>query len=213
MLLDMRRPYTQVFEADAEVTVVKVPRQALEARLGSVAALTSRTISPDNPIAPLASSFLSALAMRIDKLDAATGGKIAEQTLDLLALAFSVDAQRTTLTLSSARAMTLIRLKSVIERRLHDPDLKPATAAAEVGISIRYANTLLLEEGTSLERYIVRRRLERIRGLLEDPSQRRRAIGEIAFACGFSDFSHFSRRFKAMFGVSPGEYRKRERAA
>jgi AraC-like DNA-binding protein len=210
LLLDMRRPYTQVIEGDTQAIVAKIPRLALETRLGSVAALTSRTMSPDNPVAALASSFLSALVTRIDGLDDLTAGKLAEQTLDLLALAFSVEMQKGTPTLSSARAMTLLRLKSVIERRLHDPDLKPATAASETGMSIRYANALLLTEGTSLERYIIRRRLERTRGLLEDPGHGHKAIGEIAFACGFSDLSHFARRFKAEFGVSPSEYRRQE---
>ena len=44
-----------------------------------------------------------------------------------------------------------------------------------------------------------------------DPRRAHRTIGEIAFAWGFSDLSHFGRRFKAEFGVSPGEYRRRER--
>ena len=76
--------------------------------------------------------------------------------------------------------------------------------AAETGISVRYANTLLSAEGSSLERYILNRRLERCRRALEDPRHAHRTIGEIAFAWGFSDLSHFARRFKAKFGVSPG---------
>jgi AraC family transcriptional activator of tynA and feaB len=33
-------------------------------------------------------------------------------------------------------------------------------------------------------------------------------IGEIAFSWGFSDHSHFTRRFRAAFGMSPGECRR-----
>ena len=83
--------------------------------------------------------------------------------------------------------------------------------AAETGISVRYANTLLSAEGSSLERYILNRRLERCRRALEDPRHAHRTVGEIAFAWGFSDLSHFARRFKAKFGVSPGEYRRQEK--
>ncbi len=83
--------------------------------------------------------------------------------------------------------------------------------ATEAGISIRYANALLSVEGTSLERCILDRRLERCRRALEDPRQAHRTIGDIAFAWGFSDLSHFTRRFKAEFGVSPGEYRRQEK--
>ena len=211
VLLDTGRPYTQVFQTSTRTIVLKIPREALEARLGSVAPLTARTMEAASPIAGLAWGFLSMLPGRLDTLDGPVGLTIAEQALDLVALAFSVETQQSGSTLSSSRATTLLRLKSVIESRLCEPDLRPAAVAAEAGISIRYANTLLSAEGTSLERYILDRRLERCRRALEDPRQAHRTIGEIAFAWGFSDLSHFTRRFKAEFGVSPGEYRRQEK--
>lgn len=207
-LLDTRRPFTEVFQTCTKTTVVKVSREALEARLGSVAALTARTMAADNPIAGLASGFLSMLPMHLDALDGPGGIKIAEQVLDLVALAFSVETQQSGPSLSSPRTIALLRLRSVIEARLCEPDLKPAAVAAEAGISVRYANALLSTEGTSVERYIFDRRLERCRRALQDPGQAHRMIGEIAFAWGFSDLSHFGRRFKAEFGCSPGEYRR-----
>jgi AraC-like DNA-binding protein len=133
---------------------------------------------------------------------------IAEQALDLVSLALAADAEAANVTLSSRRAVTLTLLKSAIEARLHDPELRPAGAAAAAGISVRYANALLAEEDTGLERYIIDRRLQRCRRALEDPAQAHRMIGDIAYSWGFSDLSHFGRRFKAAFGCSPGDYRR-----
>ena len=172
VLLDTGRPYTQVFQTRTRTMVLKIPREALEARLGSVGPLTARTMEAANPIAGLAWGFLSMLPGRLDTLDGPVGVTIAEQALDLVALAFSSETQQSGSTLSSSRATTLLRLKSVIESRLCEPDLKPAAVAAEAGISIRYANTLLSAEGTSLERYILDRRLERCRRALEDRGRR-----------------------------------------
>ena len=104
-----------------------------------------------------------------------------------------------------------MRLKQVIKARLADPELKPAAVAAEAGISLRYANALLSPEGTSLERYIMARRLERCRRALDDPMQTHRMISEIAFSWGFSDLSHFARRFRKAFGISPSEFRRQIR--
>ena len=73
---------------------------------------------------------------------------------------------------------------------------------------MRYANALLSQQGTSLERLIVSRRLDRCRRALEDPAQGHRAIGEIAYDWGFGNQSHFNRRFKAEFGCSPSDYRR-----
>ena len=47
----------------------------------------------------------------------------------------------------------------------------------------------------------------RSRQALEDPAQRTRTVSDIAYSFGFSDLSHFARRFKAEFGRSPSECR------
>jgi AraC-like DNA-binding protein len=111
--------------------------------------------------------------------------------------------------LSSGAAVALLKLRTAIENRLMDPRLDPTAAAAAAGISVRYANHLLSQQGTSLERLIVSRRLERCRRTLEDARQSHRTISEIAYAWGFSDLSHFNRRFKAAFGCTPRDYRRR----
>ncbi|MCZ7593504.1 MAG: helix-turn-helix domain-containing protein [Hyphomicrobium sp.] len=74
---------------------------------------------------------------------------------------------------------------------------------------MRYANDLLSGENSSVERYILHRRLERCRRALEDPLQAHRMIGEIAFGWGFSDLSHFTRRFRSAFGMTPSDCRRR----
>jgi len=96
-----------------------------------------------------------------------------------------------------------------IENRLSDPMLDPSSAAAAAGISVRYANVLLAEQGTSLQRLIVSRRLDHCRRALEDPAQAKRTITDIAFAWGLSDLSHFDRRFKTEYGCSPRDCRQR----
>ena len=109
------------------------------------------------------------LPERIDTLDANAAPKIAEQALDLVALAFSAEARSNGVNLSYPRAAALTMLKAAIESRLHDPNLKPVTAAAAAGISVRYANALMTQERTGLEGYIIARRLERCRRALDDP--------------------------------------------
>jgi AraC-like DNA-binding protein len=149
------------------------------------------------------------LAARADAIDGPAGARLVQQALDLVALAFETESKSGPAALSSSRTTTLLRLKAIIEARLYDPALKPALAAAATGISVRYANALLAEEATSLERFIVERRLHHCRQALEDPAQASRTVTAIAYTCGFSDASHFTRRFKALFGRSPSECRPR----
>jgi AraC-like DNA-binding protein len=211
-LLDPRRPFTGAFEKRGRIISIRVPRQDLDARTGNAAELASRALHSREPVAGLAFGFLAMLPDRIDALETAAAAKIADHALDLVTLAFSAQSRSGGFTLSSRRAVMLTMLKRAIEARLHDPELRPAVAAAAAGISVRYANALLAEDDSGLERYIIGRRLERCRRALEDPAQDYRMISEIAFSWGFSDLSHFIRRFKAEFGCPPGEYRQLARA-
>ena len=212
--MDPQGPFTGRYGEGGRLLSVRMPRQDLEARTGNAAALSCRALDGNGPVTALAFGFLTMIPDRLDGLDdAAAAAKIADQALDLVTLAFAMESKSNGVTLSSPRAMALMVLKGAIEARLHDPELKPAVAAAAAGISVRYANALLAQEDTCLERYIIARRLERCRRALEDPTHANRMIGEIAFSWGFADLSHFIRRFKAEFGCTPGEYRKNTQRA
>lgn len=56
--------------------------------------------------------------------------------------------------------------------------------------------------GTSPYRYSVMRRLDVARGWLRDA----RPLAETAHEAGFADQAHFTRTFKAAFGMTPGRY-------
>jgi AraC family transcriptional activator of tynA and feaB len=60
-------------------------------------------------------------------------------------------------------------------------------------------------------RLIQSRRLERCHKALNDPLQFHRSVSEIASAWGFVDMTHFSRRFKAAYGILPSELRRRSK--
>jgi AraC-like DNA-binding protein len=57
--------------------------------------------------------------------------------------------------------------------------------------------------GTSPYRYLLMRRLKFAR----EQIARRRPLGEVALDAGFADQAHFSRLFKATFGLTPARYR------
>lgn len=209
-IVDTRRAFDLNLSDRSCAIVITVPPRDLEARVGNIAAFTGHVIEGDDPVGGLAISFLSMLPERVDMLDDATALKVSDTALDLTALALSSSAcSQRSLAVSSAKTAALSRLKATIESRLSDPQLKPQSAAAYTGISVRYANALLATENTSLERYILDRRLERCRRALEDPGQMHRTTCEIAFSWGFADISHFGRRFKERFGAPPTEYRRR----
>jgi len=100
------------------------------------------------------------------------------------------------------------RICSVIKARFADTDLTPASVATECGISIRYLQKLFTARGTTCSHYISSVRLEHASRRLHRRSSLKTAepLGEIAHACGFHDYAHFSRKFRERFGHPPSAY-------
>ena len=59
-------------------------------------------------------------------------------------------------------------------------------------------------EGSSLEQYVVRQRVEAARTLLRDGLP----VGRVASLLGYSNLGHLSRQFQRETGTSPSEYRR-----
>jgi AraC family transcriptional regulator, positive regulator of tynA and feaB len=205
-LLDPRLPHTATFDSNSEMLCFKIPRSMLEARIGYTHRVALRSLGKDSAVGRFTSQYLASLPAHADLFEAGHE-LIREQALDLIALSLGAATNEQASTVSASRALHLLTLRSAIEARLQDASLTPVEAAAATGISVRYANALLAEQGTSLGRYIQDLRLERCRKILEDPTQAHRTLTEIAFAWGFSDQSHFSRAFKSAYGVTPREFR------
>jgi AraC-like DNA-binding protein len=70
--------------------------------------------------------------------------------------------------------------------------------------SLRQVHAICADLGSSFGRMLLATRLEAVRQAMIEGSGER--IGTIAFACGFSDPSHFARAFRARFGVAPRDY-------
>ena len=207
-LLDPLLPYEGRFSGDAKLLVLKAPRRALEARVGTTVDMVIRPLTASEAEHRLTSGFLAMLPAAAGQLAPAATETIKDQTLDLIAISLAKVQERPKPYLSSVRASALMKVRTAIEARLADPSLNPETVAAAAGVSVRYANALLAQAGTSIVRLILSRRLERCHRALKDPLQAHRTVSEVAFAWGFVDMTHFGRRFKEAYGILPSELRR-----
>jgi AraC family transcriptional activator of tynA and feaB len=207
-LLDPLLPYTARFSSGSKLLVLKVPRRALEARVGNTRAMVLRPIKASEAEHGWTLSCLAMLSSVTGNMAPAVEEIAKDQTLDLFAVSLMNVMGRLIPRVSSARYMALLKVRAAVEARLSDSTLDAPTVAGAAGVSVRYANALLAEEDTSIMRLIQARRLSRCRNALEDPSQNHRTVSEIAYGWGFSDMTHFGRSFKAMYGVLPRDFRK-----
>jgi len=76
------------------------------------------------------------------------------------------------------------------------------TLAREVGLSpAHFARAFRESLGRAPHQYLLARRLERARRLLETTSA---TLSDIAQRTGFADQAHFTKLFKRAFGTTPG---------
>ncbi len=100
------------------------------------------------------------------------------------------------------------RLRGVIDKGFADPEFGPPEVAARTGISLRYLQKLFMQHGTTCAELIYSLRLDHAARLLGRRESLRTAqpLSEIAYACGFRDYTHFARRFRRRFGHPPGAH-------
>lgn len=113
----------------------------------------------------------------------------------------------------SLRASARDRVRAYVDANLRDPAMTLDRVAAAVGCSKRNLHKLFRDEGETLAAYIWQARLARIREDLAAPALRARSITDIAFEWGFSSAAHFSRSFRARYGIAPRGYRALAAAA
>ncbi len=96
-------------------------------------------------------------------------------------------------------------IQDLIESRL-DADLTLQELAAEIGYSrSHFLRMFRATTGMTPHRYVLKRRVERARQLLEGLEF---SIAEVAIICGFSSQAHLTLAFRKEFGITPTEYRR-----
>ncbi|WP_066361251.1 helix-turn-helix domain-containing protein [Herbidospora mongoliensis] len=206
-IYDTDRPYSLDFDQPTRLVVLMFPRTMLGLSQDRVDLLSCTSIPSDTGIGALVAPFLLRLAAQLDEVEVRGGARLAANVVDLIATMLAARLDATPADPDAARRAMLLRITTYIEGHLGDPGLDPAQVAAAHHISTRYLHKLFNAEGTTVAAWIRERRLERCVRDLRDPHQPGRPVSAIGAQWGFPDASHFSRLFKAAYGLSPRDYR------
>jgi AraC-like DNA-binding protein len=208
VLYDMTRPFRISFPGNFVRTTLLFPRAALLRRLGAAERFIGRSIDGTLGVGGMLSPLVRELPSRLDTIPVSVRERVADNLLDLIATALLSDGEGAPL----SAGMTLVRAKLWIETHLGEA-LSAERIAAGCRLSARHLNRLFEREGTSLMRYVWEQRLARCHRDMTDPALRGRPVGEIAFAAGFNDLSHFSRSYRVRYGCAPRDARRASVAA
>lgn len=162
-----------------------------------------------SPVYQLVASHIMAMTNDAPALSADSAARELGAASIELVRALLASAARDQRHARAAMAETLLtQVRTYIRRHLDDPNLGPDTIAAAHNISVRYLYRLCSNADFSLEQWIIGQRLEGARAELTDPHSRHRSVAVVGERWGFSSPAHFSRRFRATYGVSPRDWRR-----
>jgi AraC-like DNA-binding protein len=207
MVSDLTAPYTFSWAGAGGSRAFQIPYDQL-----GLAPEVIRTAAPRvrrSPLHDLVRLHLRRVAADADRLaDDAAATALGTATTELVrALLVSVGSAGRRVTRDVREDTLLTRALTWARQHLTDPDLDAEGIAAAHNVSVRQLYKVCAAGGVSLEQWLIAERLELARAELVSPSGRHRSIAAVALGCGFADPSHFARRFRAAYGLSPRECR------
>lgn len=188
---------------DTRTLTVKVPLRLLGMPESMVA--PALTLIGTSPLAPLFWHHLAGVRRAADDLNDAAATSLGTSTLALtralLASTAGDDVGREAL-----EDVLLMRVKAYVSQHLGDTDLDASRIAAEHHVSVRQLYKVCARSDLHLEQWIIRERLGRAHEELARASTADVSVAGVAHRWGFKSVSHFARRFRAAYGMSPREW-------
>lgn len=129
----------------------------------------------------------------------------ATHVYDLIALA--IRATEEGRKIANQRGLGAARLQAIKADLVQNVTLHLDELATRHGISPRYVQMLFEEVGTTYSDFTLERRLDAARRILTSPRYAVWSVTAIAFEVGFGDLSHFNRRFKRRYLMTPSDMR------
>jgi AraC-like DNA-binding protein len=206
---DADHPPSLELPGGARLKVFLVSREALGLPEQALRAVLTAPVSRSSRLGALLSPFLSELADTISVSPPAIGGMLSWNAVNLLATLATERSGEASADPPDTQSPLLSRILGYVDRHLADPDLCPEGIATAHHISVRYLHKLFQDEDMTVGRWIQRRRLEECRRDLLHRVRGRRTIAAVAARWGFLSAPHFSRVFRAAYGMSPSEWRQR----
>lgn len=205
---DPRDTATGRHGAGSDGLILQVPHAALPFPEPEIRRLLAARIAGRQGVAALLGDLLRGVVIRSDELSAADVGRLSTVIVDFVIAVLAHELEVDPIpSLTDPGGTLVLEIRAFIEQRLGQADLSPAVIAAAHHISLRQLYRMFQQEGQTVGGWIRQRRLERCRRALADPRLEGVPINAIAARWGFPNDSHFSRTFRAAFGVTPAAYR------
>ncbi|MFJ9607950.1 helix-turn-helix domain-containing protein [Kitasatospora sp. NPDC101176] len=207
VLYDTARPYSLDYPERFRTHLFHLPRRLLGVSEGELRQVAGTAVTPGEGCGSVLLPFLGTLAASAHSYPAPIGDRLAGSVADLLSTLVGQLTGRAVEEPEAPNDHLVRRIRAHIDRHLQDPGLSPESVAGAHHISVRYLHRLFEGEGLTVSRFVQRRRLEACAEELARRGRTAPTVSSVAQRWGFVNPAHFSRAFRAAYGVSPREWR------
>ncbi len=207
-LVPLTRPLVGLFEASNTAVgtgvQVRMPLSMLRRGQPRIGEVFSRPLSLDSGCGRVARSLILSVIDEGRFIQQPTGS-LGKAIADAICSLADSELRGPSVSTGAARQRSALRtrLLEFVDAHLARDDLDVDLIAARCAVSVRCVHRAFEDSDWTVWGYIRHQRLQQCRAELRDPEMRGRTMSEIAYAWGFKDVAHFSRAYKAQFGVSP----------
>jgi AraC-like DNA-binding protein len=200
-------PFTLQLDEPYRALICSIPRHVVIGRVAGLDRALGMVMDRRSSLVTLAIGA-TADAARLDApLSDTTQRRLGRSLIDILAVAAEVELTRRINEPSRAGAL-LNRIKQFMLDRLEDTDLDVNAVASAFHVGPRTVQRLFAAEGTTTMRWLWTQRIAGSQRALV--SGELRHVTDAAVRFGFTNFSHFSKVFKATYGINPSKLIRRE---
>jgi AraC-like DNA-binding protein len=205
-------PYHVEVQADSEQLVLAMPAAPLRSACPELEQLTAVRLENSQPLVSLLAIMADSHFHAPQELPAAAAALAAHALIAtvagcLLTLNDAAPAKRTRLSQYHLR-----RIRHYALANLGDAKLSVAQVGAALGLSAAHIHRLFADETQTFTAWLWESRLRACQQALRQQSLARLSISAIAFQHGFAHATHFSRAFRARFGVTASTWRNGAKA-
>lgn len=184
--------------------IVKIPMSSIPAQDKRMRELAPKTFN-DHALAPLLAACFTDLSEAAADESAADAVSLVQALAHLALIERGIVRPGSRRGQAALRTARLSQARHLIVRHLQNPDLAPAMAADQLGVSVRHLHMLFEAAEKSFSQTVTDERLKQSRRLMREAPER--LIADIATSCGFESLATYYRVFNAAYGMAPGDFR------
>jgi AraC-like DNA-binding protein len=207
-VIDLRRTFSVEQQDRVRMLFFRIPVHALHVPVTTLRSVTARALPLTGGVAAVLAPLLLSMDESACRMPATVGERLGGIVTELVAALVEEATDEADGPRRTGRHQLVARIREYIDRHLEDPGLSAERVAAAHLVSVRYLHRLFEDEGVTVGRQILRRRVEECARELARRARVSPSIAVVAARWGFRSAAHFSRSFKAVHGYSPQQWRQ-----